>query len=368
VPLFVPITGGSPSGDVAVVALAQSDALICTGTVIAPHAVLTAAHCVQDVRLPDIAIGDTLATAVRHAAVAAFVHPDFNAETLDHDIAVLVVDPPLDVPPIAIATTLELAAGSAIRIVGYGYTVAGDTTPPARRTGTSIVDSVDALKVVSHAAPEQTCEGDSGGPALFDGGGGEWIVGVASSGDSACTMFARHTRVDIHAEFVLDTVARSAAGAGGPGDRCWYDANCEAGRCLPAPDEPRWSFCAPSCATSKCPADLQCKTIDGEPRCVHRAPSPGAEGARCTSDADCAGALCLAVDGSSQHVCTTRCFSDLPGFPCPGDETCRVAADGREACFAPAEDDGCTTTRGSGWVLALVSLVFAARVLRRRHA
>ena len=36
--MFAPITDGSPSSDVAVVALAYDDTLACSGTVIAPHA------------------------------------------------------------------------------------------------------------------------------------------------------------------------------------------------------------------------------------------------------------------------------------------------------------------------------------------
>ncbi len=357
-----PITGGSPSGDAAVVALAQGDALECSGTVIGPHAVLTAAHCVTGT-LPEIALGDTLATAVRQAVIAAFVHPAFDAQTLDHDIAVLVVDPPLAIAPMPYATALFADAGASIRIVGYGWTVAGDTSPAVRRTGTSQIDSIDGLRIVSHGAPEQACEGDSGGPALLDAGGGEQIVGVASSGDTTCTQLAKHTRVDTHADFIADVVARSAAGAAGAGDRCWYDDNCSAGTCEPALDEPRWSFCAPSCAkTSECPGELECI----EARCRHRAPSPGAEGASCTADADCAGDMCLARDGDTQRFCTTRCFPDLPGFECPSGQTCQRASDDGHACFAPPDDDGCRSTRGNGLAMALLSLGFVAQILRGR--
>jgi len=361
-PSGAPVTGGSASTDQGVVALSHGDTLVCSGTVIAPHAILTAGHCL-DSELPDIAVGDTLAAATRQRALAAFPHPDFDPSTLDHDIAVVIVDPPLAIAPLSIGATLAATAGSTIRIVGYGWTVANDTTPPARRTGTSQIDAIDDLRLTSRAAPSQACEGDSGGPALFDAGSGERVIGVASSGDAMGTQFARHTRVDVHADFVLDTVARTSAGGAGAGDRCWYDANCSVGACVPALDDPRLSFCAPTCAGG-CPGDLVCITVAGDARCRHPAPSPGAEGSPCARDADCAGALCLAPKGSTDRVCTTRCFGDLPGFDCPGDETCQRASDLGEACFAKPDDGWCSATRGDGSpVLLLLAL---AQLLRGR--
>lgn len=362
-----PITGGaSPSPDSAVVALAfTGDALECTGTVISPHAVLTAAHCVGGTSLPDVAIGDVVSTAERHRVLAAFVHPDFDPTTLDHDIAIVIVEAPLAPTPIPFATELGgLAAGASIRVVGYGWTVVNDTMPPRRRTGTSQVDAIDELRIVSHGAPSQVCEGDSGGPALYDDGSGERVVGVASSGDAACAQFGKHTRVDVHADFVADIVARTATGGADAGDRCWYPANCAVGTCLPAEDDPRLSFCAVACDHGACPGDLECRAD----ACVHPPPSPGAEGAACDSRQACASDLCLAPGDGARHVCTTRCFSDLPGFDCPTGETCRPASDGGEACFGPSTDDGCGCRggRGNGAALVLLAAGVLARGARRR--
>lgn len=354
--LFVPITDGSPSSDVAVVALAFDDALVCSGTVIAPHAILTAAHCVQGETLPQIALGDALAGATRHPALAALVHPDFDPQTLDHDLAIVIVEPTLGIEPLPYATTLNAAAGTTIEVVGYGWTVANDPSPPARRTGTSVLDSIDDLRLVSHAMPSQACEGDSGGPALLDG----QVIGVSSSGDVSCTQLARHTRADVHADFIAGVLARSAPGAAGPGERCWYDANCAAGACLPALDEPRWSFCAPAC-DGGCPDGLAC--IEGA--CRHAAPSPGAEGAPCASDADCAGGMCRSPQ-DGPPVCTQRCFRDLPDLACPGAQTCRAASDGAEACFAPDDSGGCNTTGGTPGLLVLLVVAMGTSARRMR--
>lgn len=366
----LPITnGGSPSSDTAVVALAfTGDALECTGTVIAPHAVLTAAHCVGSASLPDVSIGDTLTASTRHDVIATFVHPQFDSVTLDHDIAIVIVDPPLGPTPIPIATTLgSLAAGATLRVVGYGWTVIDDTAPPQRRTGTSQLDAIEDLRLVSHGAPSQVCEGDSGGPALYDDGNGERIVGVASSGDTECKEFGKHTRVDVHAAFIFDIVTRTAVGGADAGDRCWYQANCSVGLCLPAPDEPRLSFCSPECDNGTCPAGLECSTKDGNEYCQHATPSPGAEGSACEINFDCAGSLCLAPADDASAVCTTRCFSDLPGFACPEGETCQPATDGGEACFAPPEEGcGCQSSPNSSTTLVLIALALLGHGLRGR--
>ena len=229
------ITGGTPSLEEAVVELARGDVLTCSATVIAPQAVLTAAHCVKSADLPDVVDGN----GVHHTAVAKFAHPGFDATTLDHDLALIVVDPPLAIAPLPYTTALDAAVGDMFEVIGYGWTVAGDTSVPARRTGTSQLTAIDPLQLHSVAAPNQTCEGDSGGPAVLAG----QIIGVASSGDPMCVQFAQHTRVDAHADFIAATLAATAAGGAQPGDRCWYAANCAAGTCTAALDDPRLAFC-----------------------------------------------------------------------------------------------------------------------------
>ena len=345
------ITGGTPSLEEAVVELARGDVLTCSATVIAPQAVLTAAHCVKSADLPDVVDGN----GVHHTAVAKFVHPGFDATTLDHDLALIVVDPPLAIAPLPYATTLDAAVGDMFEVIGYGWTVAGDTSVPARRTGTSQLTAIDPLQLHSVAAPNQTCEGDSGGPALFAG----QIIGVASSGDPMCVQFAQHTRVDAHADFIAATLAATAAGGAQPGDRCWYADNCAAGTCTAALDDPRLSFCATPC-DGGCASGLAC--IAG--LCRHPAPSPGATGAACASAADCIDALCIAPSGGSATTCTTHCFSDLPGFACPSGTTCSAAGDGEEACFAPPASDGCSSRRGdASWLLGLLGLRIRRRVV-----
>jgi len=345
-----PITGGIPSSEDAVVELAHGDVLACSATVIAPQAVLTAAHCLKGSELPDIVDGD----GVHHPALAGFSHPGFDPVSLDHDIALLVVDPPLTIAPLAYATTLTAAVGDTIEVIGFGWTVANDTLPPARRTGASQLSAIDPLQLHSVAAPSQTCEGDSGGPALF----AAQIIGVASSGDPMCVQFAQHTRVDAHADFIAATLAATAAGGAQPGDRCWYAANCATGTCTPALDDPRLAFCATTCAGG-CASGTSC--IDG--LCRHPAPSPGATGAACTGASDCVDDLCVAPSGGGATVCTTHCFSDLPGFTCPSGTACSAAADGQEACFEAANSDGCTAAHGdAGWLLGLLGL----RGIRRR--
>jgi hypothetical protein len=347
------ITGGAaPSDDAAVVELARSGALVCSGTVIAPRAILTAAHCAS------AGVTDATSGAVTATVIGWRVDPDFDPATLAHDVAIAIVDPPITtIAPAALAADPDgLAVGGLVRVVGFGLASAGDTQAPARRSGTSQIGALTADAIATVAAPSQTCEGDSGGPAFA----GAVVVGVASSGDAACTGGASHARIAAHRAFVDAAAARVADGAAAAGERCADDANCAAGAgpCVPGVDEPRWSYCTPACGSGgACPDGLVC----AGGACRHDGPSPGAMGASCASGADCASGICLAPAGATARVCTDACFPDLPGL-CPSGLACAAADDGGDACFAPAPPGGCSATRAPGPLLVIV--IVAAR--RRR--
>lgn len=342
------IVDGTSSDSSSVVALVRADELVCSGSVIAPHAVLTAAHCVTADQLPTAIVAGELV-----APVAKVVAPGFDLATLTDDVAILVFDRALAAPPLVVAPTLDHGIGDLMTLVGFGRTAPDDASPFVQRTGGALIAEIQDRAIVSHG-PSFTCEGDSGGPALMDGR----IVGITSSGDEACAEHSRHTRISAYVPFIEATVRATAPGGALAGDRCRYAANCAVGACTPALDEPRLSFCAPSCDAG-CDA-LTC--IDG--LCRHAAPSPGSEGAFCHANEDCIDELCLAPDEDRSAICTRRCFTDLPGFDCPDGTACSVGNDGMEACFVPA-DNGISCGTGSPASLA-VGLLVLAQLLRGR--
>ncbi len=150
-----PIIGGEiETGEPGTVLLAgypsdQSTAFTCTAVVIAPRALLTAAHCVDH---PGFTFGvfygadatslNTAALIAQLAPVSAtHMHPSYDRDPpFNADIAVvnLAQDVPASVIPHAISRTPPVAAmvGLDVKIVGYGQITPGtfnatiSSTPP----------------------------------------------------------------------------------------------------------------------------------------------------------------------------------------------------------------------------------------------
>lgn len=188
------IIGGDRTADFPdCVAVGSVDDWCCSGTLVAPNVVVTAAHCIgrgcgeriftgEDVEFPDA--GQVI--AVRSAVVA----PRYAVGDGLGDIAVLVLDESVDVAPRGIARSGALDDATFVRVAGYGNTNAqGNSGYGIRRqvdvplAGTSGEYGADFTTEFVAGAPSldlDSCSGDSGGPAYVSVEG-EWLLAGATS-------------------------------------------------------------------------------------------------------------------------------------------------------------------------------------------
>ncbi|MFT7579397.1 MAG: hypothetical protein ACI9MR_001061 [Myxococcota bacterium] len=340
----------------------------CSGTLVAPDVVVTAAHCL------DVAKGGKRFATIAPSSVAVFVgidvqsdadgvfygvsdtviYPSYDRRQLSDDIAMLRLSSPAaaqvvsPLPPAKGITQGDVSNAASIEFAGFGETEVGYTDELLHADGVigglgctvaGCYGQDDPATQFSYLQPAGgPCFGDSGGPAFLRRDGIWYLAGVTSWGGDNCAgpaAFGVSTRVDAFAGWISEFV-----GVSGPD--CSADGVCNAAcatgddaDCDTGPDCSADGVCNAACAAGD---DADCDT---GPDCS----ADGVCNAACASgdDADCDTGPDCSADGVCNAACAAGDDADCDAGPdCSADGVCNAA------CASGDDPDCAVSTCGDG--------------------
>lgn len=231
----------------------------CSGVVIAPRLVISAAHCDNGLYAsgrPQVLVphADHDDEIIDISKISVPI-PAVEDGTGGWDVALLTLDRATSAP-VAQLGSMSLDANSLGKIAevhGFGITDARTGTNQLPAAGTVSIASIGDQFIRFSPAPNMICDGDSGGALFVEEKQGLALAGVLSQADAACGVWGTATRLDT----ILRGVLSEAAAAELPPQRA-------------APEATNFErLCSTACTDDRdCPAGTHCTPLDGRPRAL----------------------------------------------------------------------------------------------------
>jgi len=216
-----------------------SNFVFCGGSILSATKILTAAHCYKRPSSIQVVVGEhrlnSAADGVRHDVRSFVVHPGYNRQTIDKDVAIITLSKPIDLNDKAKAVCLpksitdpNLRDGQSLTVSGWGrlsgsssgpdvlHAVRIPYMPPAecrRAWGSSRITNnmLCAGQIDGSANGLSACNGDSGGPLTV----GRTIVGVVSWGRRGCGYQSGvYAKVSVFLSWIASQGVANNCGAG----------------------------------------------------------------------------------------------------------------------------------------------------------
>lgn len=349
------VNGQFDTGHPGSVALTVDGQAFCTGTLVTPTVVVTAAHCISpDIGSPpwqfvEVFFGsDVSAGGVFIPLEDGLGHPNWDSslQAPENDIAVLRLQEAAPVAPVPMADLP--ASGTVLTLVGFGITQANGGGGGVKRVAQATIAERFGSVFSMEVAPSGTCNGDSGGTALWNDGGVEKFVGIHTRSDCQTIMLDEVVQSHV-ASFVQPFIDAGVSCNAGDG--------CASGCASPDPDCPCAAdgFCTSACVDVA--SDPDCDPLcAAEGTCVEDCPVPDTDCPVCIADGDC-NAAC-----ESDPDCSTGEGGAGGGGKGAGGES--GESDSAES------DDGCDCAldrKAGGSPLSLLFGFVALAVQRRRR-